>query len=99
MASRCRPTCALGCGFVFADGDFASRLLEWTRTLLRTTLHIVRKLADQRGLLAVRPRWWAVAGTFAWLAAHRRLDLSGMTACRCGEWLWKLEPVRVVNFL
>ena len=27
------------------------------------------------------------------------VDLSGMTACRCGEWLCKLEPVRVVNFL
>ena len=26
-------------------------------------------------------------------------DLSGMTACRCGGWLCKLEPVRVVDFL
>ncbi len=58
--------------FVFADGAFAGRLLDWARTFLRTTLHIVRKPADQRGF-AVIPRRWAVERTFAWLTAHRRL--------------------------
>jgi transposase len=58
--------------FVFADGGFAGRLLDWAQTLLRTTLHIVRKPVDQRGF-AVIPRRWAVERTFAWLTAHRRL--------------------------
>lgn len=58
--------------FVFADGGFAGRLLDWAQTILRTTLHIVRKPADQRGF-AVIPRRWAVERTFAWLTAHRRL--------------------------
>ncbi len=58
--------------FVFADGAFAGRLLDWAQTLLRTTLHIVRKPANQRGF-AVIPRRWAVERTFAWLTAHRRL--------------------------
>jgi transposase len=58
--------------FVFADGGFAGRLLEWAQTLLGTTLHIVRKPAGQRGF-AVIPRRWAVERTFAWLTAHRRL--------------------------
>ena len=58
--------------FVFADGAFAGRLLDWAQTLLRTTLHIVRKPAEQRGF-AVIPRRWAVERTFAWLTAHRRL--------------------------
>jgi transposase len=58
--------------FVFADGAFAGRLLDWADTILRTTLHIVRKPADQRGF-AVIPRRWAVERTFAWLTAHRRL--------------------------
>jgi hypothetical protein len=31
-----------GVRFVFADGAFAGRLLDWAQTLLRTTLHIVR---------------------------------------------------------
>jgi len=58
--------------FVFADGGFAGRLLEWAQHVLATTLHIVRKPADQRGF-AVIPRRWAVERTFAWLTAHRRL--------------------------
>ena len=58
--------------FVFADGAFAGRLLDWAQAILRTTLHIVRKPADQRGF-AVIPRRWAVERTFAWITAHRRL--------------------------
>jgi transposase len=61
-----------GVRFVFADGAFAGRLLDWAQTLLRTTLHIVRKPADQRGF-AVIPRRWAVERTLAWITAHRRL--------------------------
>jgi transposase len=58
--------------FVFADGAFAGRLLDWAYTVLRTTLHIMRKPTGQRGF-AVIPRRWAVERTFAWLTAHRRL--------------------------
>jgi transposase len=58
--------------FVFADGGFAGRLLDWAQQFLATTLHIVRKPAGQRGF-AVIPRRWAVERTFAWLTAHRRL--------------------------
>lgn len=58
--------------FVFADGAFAGRLLDWAQNILRTTLHIVRKPADQRGF-AVIPRRWAVERTLAWITAHRRL--------------------------
>ena len=65
------PTCA-PVRFVFADGGFAGRLLDWASQILRTTMHIVRKPAGQRGF-AVIPRRWAVERTFAWLTAHRRL--------------------------
>ena len=58
--------------FVFADAGFAGRLLEWTQTILRTTVEVVRKPADQRGF-AVLPRRWAVERTLAWLTTHRRL--------------------------
>jgi transposase len=61
-----------GVRFVFADGAFAGRLLDWAQSILRTTLHIVRKPADQRGFVVI-PRRWAVERTFAWLTAHRRL--------------------------
>ena len=58
--------------FIFADGGFAGRLLDWAATILATTLHIVGKPAGQQGF-AVIPRRWAVERTFAWLTAHRRL--------------------------
>jgi transposase len=58
--------------FVFADGGFAGRLLEWATRILATTLHIVRKPAGQQGF-AVIPRRWAVERTLGWLTAHRRL--------------------------
>ncbi len=58
--------------FLFADGGFAGRLLDWAATILATTLHIVRKPTGQQGF-AVIPRRWAVGRTFAWLTAHRRL--------------------------
>ena len=54
--------------FVFADGGFAGRLLDWAQTILATTLHIVRKPAGQQGF-AVIPRRWAVERT---LCAARR---------------------------
>src|SRR5689334_341200 len=58
--------------YVFADGGFAGRLLEWATRIVRTTIHIVRKPAGQQGF-AVIPRRWAVERSFAWLTAHRRL--------------------------
>jgi transposase len=58
--------------FVFADGAFAGRLLEWAAHFLGTTLHIVRKPAGQHGF-AMIPRRWAVERTLAWLTAYRRL--------------------------
>jgi hypothetical protein len=39
--------------FIFADGAFAGRLLDWAHAFLRTTLHIVRKPADQRGFAVI----------------------------------------------
>jgi hypothetical protein len=35
--------------FVLADGGFAGKLVAWAATILRTTLHIVRKPKDQQG--------------------------------------------------
>lgn len=58
--------------FLFADGGFAGRLLDWAQMFLRTTIEIARKPAGQRGF-AVIPRRWAVERSPAWLAAHRRL--------------------------
>src|SRR4051812_22944380 len=58
--------------FVFADGGFAGRLLDWPQQIVRTPVHIVRNPAGQQGF-AVIPRRWAVERTLAGLTAHRRL--------------------------
>jgi transposase len=51
--------------FVFADGAFAGRLLDWAQTLLHTTLHIVCKARRPARGFEVIPRRWAVERTFA----------------------------------
>ena len=59
--------------FVFADGGFAGRLVDWARP--HPGAPRWRSCAnppDQRGF-AVIPRRWVVERTFAWLTAHRRL--------------------------
>jgi transposase len=58
--------------FVFADGGFAGKLVDWARTILATVVHVVRKREGQHGF-AVIPRRWCVGRTLAWLTAHRRL--------------------------
>jgi hypothetical protein len=42
--------------FVFADGGFAGRLPRCARQIVRTTVHIVRKPADQRSFAAIPRR-------------------------------------------
>jgi hypothetical protein len=39
--------------FIFADGAFAGRLLDWAQTILATTPHIVRKPAGQQGFAVI----------------------------------------------
>jgi hypothetical protein len=51
---------------VFADQGFAGKLVDWARTILKTTVEIVRKPAEQVGF-AVHPRRWVVERTLAWL--------------------------------
>jgi transposase len=72
--------------FVFADAGFAGKLVEWATTILRTTLHIVRKPEGQQGF-AVIPRLWCVEPTLAWLTAHRRIA-RGQPATRQPRWHW-----------
>jgi len=63
---------ATGIRHIFADQGFAGRLVEWAKSMLSTTIEIVRKPADQRGFV-VHPVRWIVERSLAWLTAHRRL--------------------------
>ncbi len=58
---------------VWADGGYAGHLVAWVTRVLRLTLEIVSKPADQRGFV-VLPKRWIVERTFAWLGRYRRLS-------------------------
>jgi len=57
---------------VFADQGFAGRFVDWAKSVLSTTVEIVRKPAGQQGFV-VHPRRWVVERTLGWLMLHRRL--------------------------
>lgn len=57
---------------VFADQGFAGKLVEWAKRVLKTTLEIVRRDADQKGF-KVLPKRWVVERTLGWLMTSRRL--------------------------
>jgi putative transposase len=58
---------------IWADQAYTGDLLEDVRQQYGITLEIVKKLADQEGLV-VLPRRWVVERTFAWLCRYRRLS-------------------------
>jgi transposase len=56
---------------VWADGGYAGKLVDWTRTRLKIVLEIVKRSDDATGFV-VLPRRWVVERTLAWIAGHRR---------------------------
>ena len=58
---------------IWADGGYAGQLIEWTKTLGRWTLQIVKRSDDVKGF-KVLPKRWIVERTFAWLGKYRRLS-------------------------
>lgn len=58
---------------IWADGGYAGKLVDWTRTHLHRTLEIVRRNDDVKGF-AVLPKRWIVERTFGWLGRYRRLS-------------------------
>jgi transposase len=56
---------------VWADGGYAGKLLDWTRTHLNLALQIVKR-PDNLNKFVVLPRRWVVERTLAWIAHHRR---------------------------
>ena len=56
---------------VWADGGYAGKLVDWTRTNLKIVLQIVKRTDDMTGFV-VLPRRWVVERTLAWITRHRR---------------------------
>ena len=56
---------------VWADGGYAGRLIEWSKSVLLLTVQVVKRTDDAKGF-KVLPRRWVVERTFAWICKHRR---------------------------
>ena len=57
---------------VWADGGYAGQLVEWTRTVCKWVLEIVKRTDDLKGF-KVLPRRWVVERSLAWYTRCRRL--------------------------
>jgi putative transposase len=66
---------------IWADGGYAGKLIEWTKSLAGWTLQIVKRSDDTTGF-KVLPRRWVVERTFGWIGRYRRLskDYEQLTA-------------------
>ena len=64
-------TCFPTVTWVWADGGYAGRLVDWAAATLRLSIDIVRKLAGQTTFQPL-PRRWVVERTFAWITRCRR---------------------------
>ncbi len=58
---------------IWADGGYAGQLIQWTRTVCRRVLEIVKRSDDVKGF-KVLPKRWIVERTFAWFGRYRRLS-------------------------
>ena len=58
---------------IWADGGYAGKLIDWTKSLGGWVLEIVKRCDGAVGF-AVLPKRWIVERTFAWLGRYRRMS-------------------------
>ena len=57
---------------IWADGGYAGALLDWSRSVWRCTIEIVKR--SELHTFKVLPRRWVVERTFGWFGRYRRLS-------------------------
>jgi len=58
---------------IWADGGYAGKLIEWTKSLGGWVLEIVKRSDSVVGF-AVLPKRWIVERTFGWIGRYRRMS-------------------------
>ena len=56
---------------IWADGGYVGRFVEWTQTVGKWIVEIVKRNPSAKGF-EVLPRRWIVERTFAWIGRYRR---------------------------
>ena len=80
---------------IWADGGYAGKLIEWTRTLGGWTLQIVKRNDDLKGFV-VLPKRWIVERTFAWLGRYRRLSKDYETLTDSSETMVRIAMINLM---
>lgn len=58
---------------IWADGGYAGKLIEWTASVGKWVLEIVKRGDGVVGF-EVLPKRWIVERTFGWIGRHRRMS-------------------------
>jgi putative transposase len=69
QAAGCFPRLRI----IWADGNYAGKLIAWIKERTGWLLEIVKRSDSQKGFV-VLPKRWIVERTFAWLNRYRRLS-------------------------
>lgn len=80
---------------IWADGGYAGKLIDWTRTLGGWVLEIVKR-SDQVVGFAVLPKRWIVERTFAWLGRYRRMSKDYEVLTQSSETMIRLAMINLM---
>lgn len=80
---------------IWADGGYAGKLIEWTKSLGGWVLEIVKRSDDVAGF-AVLPRRWVVERTFGWIGRYRRMSKDYETLPASSETMIYLAMVNLM---
>lgn len=79
---------------IWADGGYAGTLIQWTKTLWRCTLEVVKR--NELHTFKVLPRRWVVERTFGWLGRYRRLNRDYERQAHTGETMVYVAMIRLM---
>ncbi len=81
--------------WIWADGGYAGKRIEWTWELGRWVLEIVKRSDDVRGF-QVLPKRWIVERTFSWFGRYRRLSKDYETLTESSESMIYLAMIHLM---
>jgi putative transposase len=80
---------------IWADGGYAGKLIEWTKSLGGWVLEIVKR-GDTVVGFAVLPKRWIVERTFGWIGRYRRMSKDYEVLPACSETMIYLAMINLM---
>ncbi len=79
---------------IWADGDYAGRLVDWAIGWYGRVIEIVKRSESHKFI--VLPKRWIVERTFAWLGKYRRLSKDFETLIQSSEAMIRIAMINVM---